>query len=94
MEEENATARGDIKAIYDRAAEKLDVTREGLKFLFKEERRKRKQAAQVARMDSRGRDTLRSVGHAMGGGLGEWAVQMADIALAPEPETEGEAAEE
>jgi hypothetical protein len=89
-EEDAATARGDIGAVYDRAADKLDVSKEAFKFIFKEERRKRKQEAKAARMDGRARDGLQKLSQALGDTpMGEWAASMAKIAPSSEPETEG-----
>lgn len=81
MEEANAATRGAINRIYDKACDKLDVSKDALSFLFKEERRQRKAAAKAAKMDTRARDSLEKLSQAMGDSpMGQWAKEMASRA--------------
>jgi hypothetical protein len=81
MEEASATSRGAINRVYERACEKLDVSKDALTFLFKEERRQRKAQAKAAKMDSRARDSLQKLSQAMGDTpIGIWANEMAQRA--------------
>jgi hypothetical protein len=78
MEEANATTRGAINRIYDKACDKLDVSKDALSFLFKKERRQRKAAAKAAKMDTRARDSLLKLSQALGDSpMGQWADEMA-----------------
>lgn len=81
MEEASATSRGAINRVYEKACEKLDVSKDALTFLFKEERRQRKAQAKAAKMDSRARDSLQKLSQAMGDTpIGQWANEMAQRA--------------
>ncbi len=81
MEEASAASRGEINRVYEKACEKLDVSKDALTFLFKEERRQRKAAAKAAKMDTRARDSLQKLSQAMGDTpIGIWANEMAQRA--------------
>lgn len=80
MEESNAATRGEIGRIYEAAAAKLDVTKSALALLFKKERRDRKDKAKAAKMDGRERDSLQKLSQSLGGALGDWAAEMAQMA--------------
>lgn len=81
MEEASAGARGEIGRVYEKACEKLDVSKDALVFMFKEERRQRKAAAKAAKMDTRARDSLQKLSQAFGDSpMGTWASEMAQRA--------------
>lgn len=86
IEETNATSRGKIGRIYEKAADKLDVSKEALAFLFKEERSQRKKAQKAAKMDTRSRDSLERLGAAMppDSPMSIWASNMAKLASTQE----------
>lgn len=91
IEESNATSRGKMGRIYDKACNQLDVSKDAIKFLFGEERRQRKSAAKAAKMDSRARDSLERLAAAMPeqSPMAIWASNMARLAGAePAPAAE------
>jgi hypothetical protein len=91
MEESNATTRGEINRVYEKACDKLDVSKDALTFVFKEERRQRKAAARAAKMDTRARDSLERLSQAMGDSpMGQWAQSMAKRAATAEAEVSAE----
>lgn len=78
MEEAAASHRAAIGRTYEKACTKLDVSKDALTFVFKEERKARKAAAKAAKMDTRARDSLFKLGQAMGDSpMGQWATDMA-----------------
>jgi septation ring formation regulator EzrA len=80
-EETAAASRGEIGRVYDKACEKLDVSKDALTFVFKEERKQRKAAAKAAKMDTRARDSLERLGASLGDTpMGKWATGMASLA--------------
>lgn len=81
MEEASAGSRAEIGRIYEKACTKLDVSKDALVFMFKEERRQRKAAAKAAKMDTRARDSLMKFSQAFGDSpMGTWASEMANRA--------------
>lgn len=79
-EEASATSRGKINRIYDKACERLDVSKEALKMVFGEERSQKKKEAAAAKMDSRSRDSLARFGAALGDSpLGNWATSLSKV---------------
>ena len=84
QDESNATFRGRINRVYDKASEVLDVSKEALKLVYQEERGQRKKEAKAARMDSRSRDSLARFGAVMGDTpLGNWATSLAQVKAVP-----------
>lgn len=81
-EEDAATARGKVNRIYDKACDKLDISKDALKFVFQEERTQRKKAAKAAKMDTRARDSMERLSAAMpdGSPMAIWANNMAKLA--------------
>ena len=90
MAEDSATSRGKINRIYEKACDKLDVSKDALVFLFQEERTQRNKAAKAAKMDTRARDSLERLAASMAEGspMAIWASNMAKIA-GTQAETEG-----
>ncbi len=86
LEETSATVKGAINRIYEKACDKLDVSKDALTFLFKEERAQRKKAQKAAKLDSRARDSLERLGNAMpdGSPMAIWAKNMVSVAAISE----------
>lgn len=84
MEEANATARGDIKAVYEEAAEALDVPKNVLQLYFRKDRIDRKIQKKVRKFDGREREGFEKLAQTMGADtpLGRWAEEMAEGAAA------------
>lgn len=81
MEEAGAASRGAIGRIYEKASDKLDVSKDALKFVFKQERGQKKAQAKAAKMDTRARDSLERLGASLGDTpMGQWATGMAKLA--------------
>ncbi len=74
-EEASATSRGKINRIYDKACTKLDVSKDALKLLFKEERSQKKKVAIASKMDTRARDSFERLSATMpeGSPMANWA---------------------
>lgn len=73
MEEANASARGRISKIYDRACDDLGITKNAIKFIFGKERRDRKDEAKAMKMDTGDRDALERAAAAFGDGpMADW----------------------
>lgn len=80
-EETAAASRGEIGRVYDKACDKMDVSKDALTFVFKEERKQRKAAAKAQKMDTRARDSLERLGASLGDTpMGTWATGMAKLA--------------
>lgn len=80
-EESAASSRGAVGRLYEKACDRLDVSKDALVFVFKEERRQRKAAAKSAKMDTRARDSLERLGASLGDTpMGTWATGMAKLA--------------
>lgn len=77
MEEANASARGEIGRIYEKASDRMGVTKSALMLVFKRERRNMKDDAKAAKMDPGEKDSLQKVGQAIGGSIGDWAAHLA-----------------
>lgn len=79
MEEDNGTARSDIKGVYDEASDKLGVKKAVLKHLFRKERRARKDDAKEMKMDAREKEGLEKLAQAYGDDspMGQWAAAAA-----------------
>lgn len=81
-EEAAATHRGAINRIYEKGCDTMDVSKDALTFLFKEERAQRKKAAKAAKMDTRARDSLERLAASMPeeSPMAKWAAGMAKLA--------------
>jgi len=77
MEEYSAGRRQQIGKVYEKASEKLGMTKPAVMFIFKAERRDRKDAAKAAKMDASDRDSLEKASSAFGGPFGDWLKDMA-----------------
>lgn len=76
--ESNATFRGRTNRVYDKVCKDLDVSKDALKAVYQEERQQRTKAANAAKMDTRGRDSMERLGASLGETpMGEWATRMA-----------------
>lgn len=77
MEEENAAARGDINAVYDRACEGLGVVKESLTLMYQEHRRRQKALKKAGKMGTTSRESLQKLAQALKGlPLGDWATML------------------
>lgn len=78
MEESNATARGAMSRVYDKASDKLGLTKGALKMIYGKERRDRKDAQKAAKMDTGDRDSLEKAAQAFGdNAFGTWLSEQA-----------------
>lgn len=81
MEEDNAAARGEIGRVYEKASDKLGMTKTALKFMFRKERRERKDDLAASKMDVGDRDSLEKASQAWGDGtFGTWLSEKAKLA--------------
>lgn len=80
LDEDSATHKGDMNAVYEEASKELDLTKEAIAAAYKEDRKRSKQEKKFAKADSRTRDSLLKLSTAYGedSPLGEWAKRMAD----------------
>lgn len=81
MEESNAALRGKINAVYEKACDRFDVSKEALKMVFSEERSTRKKAAKAAKMNTRAADSFAKISQALGDSpMSDWAKEMGKLA--------------
>lgn len=96
MDEDMGTHRGDMNAVYDEAAVALDMPKEVVAALYKQDRKEQKAAKKFAKADSRTRDAFLRVAQAYGDDspLGQWAGRMAAAAGTQAAADKAEDAEE
>lgn len=82
MDEDMATHRGDMNAVYEEGAKTLDLTKDAFAAAFKRDRKRVKDEKKFSKADTRTRDSLLKVATAYGedSPLGQWAMQMAKVA--------------
>lgn len=82
LDEDSATHRGDMNAIYDEAADSLDMPKEVVAALYKADRKERKAMKKMAKADQRTRESYERAAVAYGpdSPLGQWAAHMAKAA--------------
>ena len=82
LDEDTATHRGDMNAVYEEGAKELDMTKEAFVAAYKRDRKRIKEEKKFAQADSRTRDSLMKLAQAYGedSPLGAWAAQMAAVA--------------
>lgn len=96
LDEDSATHRGDMNAIYEEGATALDMPKEVFAALYKADRRERKSVKKMAKADQRTRQAFERVAVAYGdeSPLGQWAARMAKAAgSAPEADRAEDAEE-
>ncbi len=84
MDEDRATHMGDMNGIYEEAAKELDVPKEIIAALYKQDRKERKSAVKFAKADQRTRESFQKAADAYGpeSPLGAWAGRMAKASQA------------
>lgn len=82
MDEDRATHMGDINAVYEEAADALDMPKEVFAAIFKADRKEQKAQKKAAKADTRTRQAYEKVAAAYGAEspLGQWAARMAAAA--------------
>jgi hypothetical protein len=82
MDEDRATHMGDINAVYEEAADTLDMPKEVFAAIFKADRKEQKAQKKAAKADTRTRQAYEKVAAAYGDDspLGQWAGRMAKAA--------------
>lgn len=84
MDNDRATHMGDMNAIYEEGAKALDMPKEIVAALYKQDRKERKAASKFAKADQRTRESFTKVADAYGADspLGQWARRMANASQA------------
>lgn len=79
LDDDSATHRGDMNAVYEEAAKELDMPKEVVAAMFKHDRKERKAQAKAAKSDSRTRQAYAMAAQAYGeeSPLGQWCARMA-----------------
>ena len=84
MDADRATHMGDMNGIYEEAAKELDMPKEIVAALYKQDRKERKAAIKFAKADQRTRESFQKVADAYApeSPLGQWAARMAKASQA------------
>lgn len=82
LDEDSATHRGDMNVVYDEAATALNIPKEVVAALYKQDRKERKAAKKFAKADQVVREAFQKAADAYGAEspLGQWAGRMAAAA--------------
>lgn len=82
LDEDSATHRGDMNSVYEEAATALNMPKEVVAALYKQDRKERKAAKKFAKADQVVREAFQKAADAYGAEspLGQWAGRMAKAA--------------
>lgn len=97
MDADRATHMGDMNGVYEEAAKALDMPKEIVGALYKQDRKERKAAQKFAKGDQRTRESLQKaadvyIAQDPESPLGKWAARMAKASQAAAAATKTEAA--